>query len=773
MGELLSLSGSKTNIGTYGVGDVSVQREKLRAAIRKNINWRKDAKEDYEFYMSKQWSTADLSVLKEEKRPYITINRIKPLINLLSGYQRLNRYEPDFLPRTPDDLKLCQLRKGLTKFIFDTTDFERTESRVFMDSVICGRGYFAVEYEWEQDSLDGNICISRCSPFELFPDPESREPDNSDAQYWARARWISKDRVIAAYPEHKEEIQQMTRKYDSGEEECEFLSDGESLWYEIETKKIRLVEIWEEQHERRSSYLLADGRIVDRKDMKPEWMSIMVREIKIPRTDIKTTAFVGDIMLETGDSPYKHGKFPFVSLNAYFMGEGDEPCGIVRDLKDSQREENKRRSQIAHILNNQANAGWIIDEHALDDQQERNLKKFGNVPGVVIKKKPNTNMQRIEPGSFPANLEAMEQICKQDMQELSGINPEMMGINVPAAASGRAIELKQRQAVTQIAPLFDNLRDTKRELLKRLWGSKGRPGLVQQYYSEERTFRITTPSGKPDFITVNQKVQEQDPETGMMIEKTLNDLSIGEFDIVVTDTPATATQRLANYYQLIDAANAGIVMPPEVLLEAMDIPEKESIRQLLANQQQQQMQMNAQAEAEAKAKKWKNEIMPSLQRDLPQLNYRDLPDEGKRQVAAKYGVTLTGPLSDEGVPKIIANLSYKDLPPQMQQQMLEDVGWMQQTPPSPGPLIPVSAGNAGGRGGFSPFTPNAGPAENAGSPGTPHYIPPQPQIGNPPLRQEDLMAALSEMWRQNGGRPERPAQRPNRGDIMRQGGPAL
>jgi hypothetical protein len=779
MGELLPLQG-KTSVVTLNRGGIETEREMLRNAIRAKIEWRENAIEDYEFYFGKQWSNADVNLLRQEKRPYITINRIKPLINLLSGYQRLNRYEPDFLPRTPDDISLCQLRKGLTKFVFDTTSFERTESRVFLDSLICGRGYFSVEYEWEQDNLDGNICISRCSPFELFPDPESKEPDHSDARYWARARWISKDRVIAAFPENKEEIDFMTRAYDSGEEDCEFLSDGEGIWYEVDTHKIRLVEIWEEQHERRSSYLLSDGRIVDRKDMKPEWMSIVVREIKVPRTDIVTTAFVGDVKLENGDSPYHHNMFPFVPLNAFFLGENDEPTGIVRDLKDSQREENKRRSQIAHILNNQANSGWIADEKALDEQQERNLKKFGNSPGVLIKKKQGLALTRIDPGQFPANLEAMEQICKQDMMELSGINPEMLGVDVPASSSGRAIELKQRQAVTQIAPLFDNLRDAKREILKRMWGTRGRQGLIQQYYSEEKTFRITSPSGKPTFVTVNQQVQQQDPSTGQLIMKTLNDLSVGEFDIVVTDTPATATQRLASFYQLIDAANSGIAIPPEVMLEATDLPQKEEIKQMMQEGKQQQLQLNAAAEADAKAKMWKQQIMPSLEKKLPALNYRDLPDDGKVQVAKQWGVTLTPPLFDES--KVIENLSYKDLPLDMQQQLLQRVGLMQGFQPSGASSNPASP-QPGSQGTLPPFLPNAGPSPNAGVVAPPQYVPSQPHAGGAGgINPEALMAALSDIWRGRQAGVNLPGvAEPNgrilgnvtRADVIRQQGPAI
>ena len=106
-------------------------RDEFRAAVDKDRDWRDEAKEDVEFYYGKQWSDSDRLAMNEVGRPIITINRIKPLINLLSGYQRLNRYEPEFLPRTKSDMELCNVRKGVTKYILDM------QPDHFIDKVSC------------------------------------------------------------------------------------------------------------------------------------------------------------------------------------------------------------------------------------------------------------------------------------------------------------------------------------------------------------------------------------------------------------------------------------------------------------------------------------------------------------------------------------------------------------------------------------------------------------------------------------------------------------
>ena len=76
-----------------GLGKI---REWFQDAVDKSRDWRKEAKEDYRFVSGKQWKNADKEQLEKFGRPAITINKIKPLMNVLSGYQRLNRYDISF-----------------------------------------------------------------------------------------------------------------------------------------------------------------------------------------------------------------------------------------------------------------------------------------------------------------------------------------------------------------------------------------------------------------------------------------------------------------------------------------------------------------------------------------------------------------------------------------------------------------------------------------------------------------------------------------------------
>ena len=109
---------------------IGLYRRWFREAVDNSRKWSDEAREDFDFVEGKQWTAAEIKKFEESARPAIVINRIRPLINLLSGYQRNTRLDIDFLGRTPDDGEVAKVRKGLTKYILDTCDYDNQESAV-------------------------------------------------------------------------------------------------------------------------------------------------------------------------------------------------------------------------------------------------------------------------------------------------------------------------------------------------------------------------------------------------------------------------------------------------------------------------------------------------------------------------------------------------------------------------------------------------------------------------------------------------------------------
>lgn len=250
-----------------------------------------------------------------------------------------------------------------------------------------------------------------------------------------------------------------------------------------------------------------------------------------------------------------------------------------------------------------------------------------------------------------------------------------MGTDINNLSSGRAIELRQKQAITHIATLFDNLRYVKKRIVYLLWGKRNAKGVIPQYYTDQKTYRIVGVGGKTDFITVNQQQQVVDPKTMQTIQTTLNDLSQGEFDIVIADTPATATQRTTQFYTLVDAVSK-LNIPGDlvfdILLDLSDVAQKDEIKQRYLERQQ--------SSAQAAQQQQQAEIEAMRQYKLSKsMAYKDLPMEMQLQMAAQAGM----------FPKDVADQFMQFMIQQYAQQMgFPGVGAPQITQPAQMPMSP-------------------------------------------------------------------------------------
>lgn len=650
-------------------------RRWFREAVDHSQKWQEEAREDFDFVSGRQWSKAEMKRFEETARPALSINRIKPLINLLSGYQRLNRYDVDFLARTPDDTEIAQVRKGITKYVFDRCDYHTEESAVFLDAVIGGLGWFFVGYKYNDEGNDGEAYICREDPFSIYCDPEAHKADLSDAKYICRAKWVDKDELKSVYPEHAEEIDAAYSVYDNAESEVAPYSD-ELTWYKRELQKVRLVECWYKERQKQTLYILADGTEITQKELTPELffegMVVGTKEITVPV--VKVCVFFDTVLLEEMDSPYEHGEIPLVPLTCFYYGIGGEeiPAGFVRDLKDPQREINRRRIQQLHILNTTGNGGGWLEEDAMTAKQFAEFEQKGNIPGHFQRVRPMAISQgkimERQIGQYPAGVAQAEMQATNDLTAISGINEALMGTDIPQAASGRAIELKQRQAATHISWIFDNLRTSKKKIANLLWGTRNRAGVIPQFYTEDKIYRVEGVNGQK-FIRVNQQVIEQDPTAGAVV-KTLNDLSQGEYDIIVSDIEASITHRQAQLFTLLDAASRlGISgdLIFDIVIDLSEIPHKEEIKQRWQQRQE------SQAKAAQEQQQFRLELEEIRNRDSRlQISFKDAP------LAIQMAMAAKADLIDPAIAKYAVDQMINQMYPQFSEQQAQQQFQMQE-----------------------------------------------------------------------------------------------
>lgn len=524
------------------------ESEPLHSVYSKNLE------EDFQFYEGDQWDPEDAKKLKEEGRPALSFNRIKPQIDLASGIQEEQKVDIKVIGRTKDDTPVADGLSQLIKYVCDKNDLDMRQGDFFFEGAICGRGWLSVDQSFEDDWIFGETVIRVVDPKEIRI-PKSRERDLSDCDWILRIKTFSREKVRQLWPDLEEKLGVAFQVLDADGGAASDYGKASSAKHVASGELARAdsIEVIEAQwKEWRPKKFLLDKMTGDVKEVVDQVAAaevLTIPSMKIITKRIPEVHFAkicAGILLESGPHPHEDS---FYSLIPFFAYRGrKQDYGIVKNLKDPQREANKRRSQILHVINTSANAGWITDDEGLAEQ----LEEKSSTPGFVAIEKPGSKHERVGPPPMPVGILRMEEEAKEDMKAISGINADLLGMR-EATQSGIAIDLRMRQGLTIIARVFSNYKFALK-LLTKLVISR-----IRQYMPVQEIARILGPEVMPDVI---ERIKSKD---------------VLKYDIVIAQSPSTPSIRISNFMMMMELKKAGIPIPDDLLIEISDLPQKEKI----------------------------------------------------------------------------------------------------------------------------------------------------------------------------------------------------
>jgi hypothetical protein len=213
----------------------------------------------------------------------------------------------------------------------------------------------------------------------------------------------------------------------------------------------------------------------------------------------------------------------------------------------------------------------------------------------------------------------LEQMFSQSMKDVSGIQDTLMGVQTSSREPGVTVAKRQETGLAVLYTLFDNFAETRMQAGKILLA------MIQQYVSTSQVIRIEGENGM-QLMEINTQTQRDN--------EGFNDITAGEFDLVVDETIETASSRMLIAQILTDYAhnNPGS-MPPDLILEYSNVPysAKKRVQQVF-DQQQQQQQANIEEERKIKllelqVKANAAEANNTLQRDIALINAAQVKKE--------------------------------------------------------------------------------------------------------------------------------------------------
>jgi hypothetical protein len=529
---------------------------------------------DEDFFDSLQWTDTDAQTLEDRGQKPLVYNVISTTVNWVLGTERRGRSDYRILPRRKEDAKAAERKSQLLKYLSDCnrTPFER--SHAFADAVKVGVGWLEDCYE---DDGDEPI-VSRGETWRnMLWDSAATRPDLSDARYIFRSKWADLDIMQAIFPEraglldmaasHTEPLVPSglygDEAMDRAELELERIGSAARLPNRYQRRRVRAIEGWFLKPAKitRMSGSMWGGELYDPRSRGHRLAVANGDGEAVERQGMRVCCALITIngLLWLGPSPYRHNRYPFTPIWGNKRGRDGLPYGLIRGLRGIQEDINKRAAKALYLISTRRTT---VDEGAVDDMDE--LAEEVSRPDAFIVKKPGKEI-RIEDGRELGQfeLEIMSRSIAM-IQQASGVTDENQGRRTNAT-SGIAIERRQTQGAMATTHYFDNLR-----YAFQVQGEK-QLSLVEQFLTEEKAFRITDMRGKPEYVTVNDGLPEND------IARSKADFVISEQDWRASMREAAAAELLELLGKLAPVNPQLVTVLLDLLVESMDIANREEI----------------------------------------------------------------------------------------------------------------------------------------------------------------------------------------------------
>lgn len=431
----------------------------------------------------------------QSNRKMFNFNMINSTIQMVSGYQRRNRKSTICVPvqspvqRTADQFSKCLY------YVHNQSGAYQVYSDAFEQGALTqGIGLVSIYQDHTNDPSSGDIKLRYIDFKSVLIDPFFRKHDLSDCRFvWTR-QFFDKNEAALLYPQFEDEI----RNLGAGSfQDDKFYYMPEV--YQIQSPNLVAFDEYWYLSSRTAEYLVdkVTNEIQEFKGDEEDFRHIRYlykdrfKLVKKPKQTVRRAILINDRVLVDEDNPYGIDRYPFVPFLGYFTPDSAYYTykfkGIVRDMRDAQYLFNRRKVADLDILESQQQ-GMKIKKGALVTPE--NSLNQGNGRVLVVNEKYQMSdieqMQIIPPS--PTMIQ-MEDMLKNVMREISGVNEELMGSAVDDKA-GILSMLRQGAGLTTLQKLFDQFDESQRlcgdiilEMIQKNWSYNK----VKQVIGEEPT----------------------------------------------------------------------------------------------------------------------------------------------------------------------------------------------------------------------------------------------------------------------------------------------
>jgi hypothetical protein len=593
--------------------------------------------------LSQQWPDDVANQRRQEDRPMLTINRMKPFIRQVVNDARQNKPQIKVHPvDSGSDPKTADVINGLIRNIEYTSNSDVAYDTAIEQSVSGGFGYWRIGMDYAyDDTFDMDLSIDRvANQFSVYGDPDSMCADSSDWNVAFIVERLSKEAFKAKYGKSKnvdgDDVNVDYAKDTPVDWDTESWSSLKGSW--VTEDGVLVAEWWTRRVEEEEIVKLSNGHIYrvseimgkdGREDDKYSSAGTddvmdairfglangqltietdangkeMRRKRKVHK--VRQVIMTGADVLEINEWPGKYipivpvyGDEIIVEGKRYFRS-------LIHDAKDSQRMFNYWQTTATEVVALAPKVPWVGKTGTFD--ADPNWATANTKSHAYLEYDTEAPIRQPLDGGQAVGAISQAMQSSDNMKAIIGVYDASLGAR-SNETSGKAIMARQREGDVSTFHFIDNLsraiRHTGRILID----------LIPKVYTRERIIRIIGEDGTAQSVTVNSRTpqpaigpdgQPVQDEKGQVIAA-IHDLTAGKYDLTVTTGPSFTTRReeaAAQMTELVRAFPQAAPFVADIMARNFDWPGADEIAKRF--------------EAMNPAKQ--NEIPPQIQQQLQEM----------------------------------------------------------------------------------------------------------------------------------------------------------
>lgn len=516
---------------------LAAARTFLRERIGAESTDRAEALDDLRFLKggANQWPAETAKSREIEKRPALTINKLPTFLHQVTNDQRQNT--PGIKVHPVDDgadVETAKVLQGMIRHIEYSSNADVAYDTAVNSGAACGRGYFRLITEYEDErSFNQVIRFRRIrNPFSVYFG-EHQEADGSDCMQVMLTANMRRSEFKLQYPQ--------ASAGDSGLENG--LGDAITEWFSEHT--VRVAEFYRVEQTPAKLVLLSDGTTAW-KDEVPEGLPAgvsVVQERDSLKRVVRWYLVTGAEVLDQADIPCRWiPVFPVYGDELDIEGEVTR-SGIVRHAKDPARmynfwmtaatEEVSLRPKTPFVMAEGQDEGFEAEWASANTRSYSRLRYKPVTIGGQLAPPP----QRQPMADVPVGVLQMAMHASDNIKATTGLFDSSLGAR-GTATSGRQEIAQQRQGDVANFHFTDNLARAIRHAGRCI------VDMIPRVYDTERIVSILGEDRTPGHAAINKPMEQPkvDPKTGA-VQKVLNDVRVGRYDVTVRTGPGYDTQR--------------------------------------------------------------------------------------------------------------------------------------------------------------------------------------------------------------------------------------